>query len=444
MRLALAVLLFLASSLAAAEDQPAAQSSQQSSVKLGARLDCVQNFNANKGSKQACVNISGLRLDYSRNISNELFARIRLNPFGTTSANYENTPWREDIPRINDTKFVLIDNYAFMWTPRPSLEIAIEQYSGAARIPSMSGLANGLVLSDMGWYQTAVTTTYRLHALNGMLVKFAAGNGEGENGGNMDPQQFFGLELESTPIEGLVLNAGFSFDGNNVGSAEYQWQTRQYRKMGFQVPEGASVGYSTQRLSFGVALDGKMPVLRGLKLGFGWQRATLNGLSKDGNSAPDANGLMDNCKNSDGTAGACKPIDVGTLFVEDPNKEKVNFVQRQLWALNGSYRILDRYFIGFDYEMRDINLGEVKFFETCNAWNGLQCDDPNKGAPTSTISQSSYAVGGGLDLTENLSLTMEYNAVQFTKLYKQAFYVTRNDHVAKERDGLVARIAYNW
>ena len=64
-------------------------------------------------------------------------------------------------------------------------------------------------LIGSGWKQTALTLTYQLRAFEGTQVKFAAGNGEGENGENMDPQQYFGFNVNSEVVKGIWITEKF-------------------------------------------------------------------------------------------------------------------------------------------------------------------------------------------------------------------------------------------
>ncbi len=412
------------------------------STKLGARLDCLHDFNLDKGSKQPCMTISGLRLDYSQKVSDEMHANIRLDPFGTTSESYENSPKRDQIPSISDTKLLLVDHYSFVWIPRPNLEIALEDYGGAAKIPSMSGLAFGNSLVDNGWNQTALSVTYNLSAFEKMAVKFSAGNGEGENAENLDPQQYFGLEVKLYFVPGFLALMGFSFDGNNVGSRAHEWELKKIEdEQGVRPIAPGNVGYSTQRAAFSLALDGKLAVARGLRLAVGWHRSTLRDLNKKVTFMPSPGDLQNNCNPILGTPDICKSYDVGTLFIEDPTGEKFNTVEREVWVFNGSYRILDRYFVGLYYEARHVDMG-FPFFQVCNQWTGLKCD--LVGEERRRIMQTSIGVGGGFNLSDNIALTVEYSAVTYDKLYKQAFYEIRNDRTAKDWDAVNMRVAYNW
>ena len=414
------------------------------SSKVGLRLDCLHDFNADKGSKQRCLTLSGLRLDYSQKLSEETRTHIRFDPFGTPAKSYADSPLRDDLPSIQNTKLLVIDDYAFIWSPRPNLDLAIEEYAGATSIPNMSGLAPPFPLIDNGWSQTAITVTYNLSTFEKLTVKFAGGNGEGENAENLDPQQFFAIDLGINFITGFFANLGVSFDGNNVGSRSYEWELENYQKDFNLDAEGkkfGDVGYTAQRVAFSLGLDGKLPVARGLRLALGWHRSTMRDLNKKTNSTFSVEELQNNCKNIDGTPGNCKSLRVGSVFVEDPTGETFNTIEHQVWAFNGSYRILDRYFVGFNYEVKHIDTG-LSLFQVCDMWNDSVC--VVVGEARRRILQTAVGIGGGVSLTDALVLSLEYDAITYDKLYKQAFYKARDGRVSKDWDAVNIRVAYNW
>lgn len=436
--------LFAQAAEKAASSSTSSTASKAQTTKVGLRFDCLHDFNADKGSKQRCITLSGLRLDYSQKYSEETRADIRFDPFGTPAKSFANSPLRDDLPSVQDTKLLVVDDYAFIWSPRPNLDLALENYAGLATIPNMSGLASPFPLIDNGWDQTAVTVTYNLSTFEKMTVKFAAGNGEGENAENLDPQQFFSIDLGIYFITGFFANLGVSFDGNNVGSRAYEWNINNYQKDFNLSSEGknfGNVGYSTQRAAFSLGLDGKLSVARGLKLVAGWQGSTMRDLNKKVFSTFSIEELQNNCKNVDGTPGNCKALRVDSVFVEDPTGETFNTVEHQVWVFNGSYLILDRYFFGFNYIVRHIDTG-LSLFQTCSMWTDSVC--VVVGESRRRILQSTVGVGGGVTLTEGLALSLEYDITTFDKLYKQAFYKSKDGRVSKEWDAINLRIAYNW
>src|SRR3712207_6502840 len=65
---------------------------------LGARIDCLHNFNRSKGSSQDCVTVSGLRVGFNHQVDNQVRATLRLDPFTTPRSSRADTPYREHLP----------------------------------------------------------------------------------------------------------------------------------------------------------------------------------------------------------------------------------------------------------------------------------------------------------------------------------------------------------
>ncbi len=402
----------------------------QSSV--GLRLDCLHGFNTDKGASQECITLTGLRFEARETLPPALSGRIRLDPFGTPVASKENTPLRDGLPSVRDTPFLLVDDYALIWTPRPNLEVGIESYGGAAKIPSQSGLALASRFADTGWKQTALTVGYHLTALSDMRVKLAAGNGEGESGQNLDPQQFFGFGVDADVIAGLALVFGASFDGNSAGSDAATYQREQLAADCGVVSPAPKLGHSTQRLAAGLRLDGTMKGFEGLSVGLGWQRNVFSDLDKKKASTPP---LTDYAK--------CPQLDLDTFFVEDPKGEAVNTVQRTTYGVSARYRLLERYFVGGDFTSRRIDTGSVDTFSLCNAYQNSVCVTPESSGKNQ-LEQTAYTLGGGMDLEAGLVLTIEYHKTSFDKRYAQAFFRDRRGKTSDSDETFDARIAYNW
>src|SRR5690606_23826718 len=95
---------------------------------------------------------------------------------------------------------------------------------------------------------------------------------------------------------------------NDVGSEEYNYLAKKYLDdCGIDLATTKpKLGHSTQRLAAGLALDGTMSGVEGLKVGLGWQRSVMSDLDKTRRSAPTETDLA-----------KCRRIDVDTIFVED-------------------------------------------------------------------------------------------------------------------------------
>lgn len=414
---------------------PVPASAPETKTNLGFRVDCVHDFNLDKGAAQNCLSVSGLRFNVQHQQADKVRGMIQLDPFGTPRISRRNTPSLENTPEARDSALGIVDDFSVIWQPRPNLEVAVEDYEGAAHMPSTSGLAMGGFFDETGWKQTALTVTYNLAVPAEMRVRFAAGNGEGETVGNLDPQQYFGFDLDAKVGKGVHVNFGVSLDGNDVGSEEYDYLANKYLE-----DEGcaidlsktqAKLGHSTQRLAGGVSLDGTTTGVEGLKLGLGWQRSVMSDLDKKRRSAPTETDLA-----------KCRRIDVDTVFVEDSG-EAVNTVQRTVYGFNVNYRLFTSYFVAFDYETRRIDTGSVKLFEVCKGYTDGVCTAAT-GDRRNKIQQDVFAVGGGLDLEKDLRLTVEYAKESFDKQYSQVFFYNQDGKVSESRELFNARLAYNF
>lgn len=388
---------------------------------VGLRLDCSYDFNRNRGGNQDCIQISGLRFGYTDYLSPKVMGSIRLDPFGTTAKRFEKTPVRSQIPSNQDTKLGIVDDYKVEWSPRPLLHLSLRKFQGVVDIPSASDLTMDGSFQDSGWNQTALAVDYRLPALSGINVLVAVGNGEGENGQNLDPQQYVGFRIETEFVEGVRAIFGMSSDGNNVGSDEYTYL--------YSSKERPAVGFSTQRLALGVMLDGKLAMARGLKVGFGWQRASLNDLDKDLDSVPPS------VNHKHGT-------DPGSFIAEDSAHIEAESIKRTVYEASFSYRILDRYFLGADYEIRQIAFEKTAPFQVCRSIANDVCD--KEGETSKSLNQAAYTVGLGFELTDGMQLVFDYQKVAYDKLY-DSFNFSGHDGAHTDNSEIFnARLSYNW
>jgi hypothetical protein len=403
-----------------------------SQTNVGLRLDCVQDFSIDKGDTQSCLTVSGLRLAHKQQVNDHLSGRLSLNPFAGVDSVSDSSPMRSGYPSVGERQLQFMEDYGVIWSPRANLEIGLEKYRDAAGLLNISQLAFGSSLSASGWDQTAFTITYRLPAAEKMNVKFVFGNGEGENGVNTDPQQYFGFEFGSEVVLGVETKLGFSFDGNSAGSAESLWRAKGFSECGLALdPSTITTGYSTKRMGLGVMLNGKLPAARGLLMALGWQRVTKNDLSKSKQSEPSIAELAD-----------CPSLEPDKIFLEDPTGATVNSVVHTTVGLNSAYRILDTYFLAFDVESRKIDTGIVKFFEPCEDFVGESCE--GRKTPQSHLTQASLTVGFGMDVEPDLRLALEYNRTNYDQPYNKFHYAGRDGELSKTAEIVNARLSYNW
>ena len=392
---------------------------ETSSSSISARFDCMNDFNLQKGANQACLNINSMRLTFHHDPSSAIKQTISLDPFASPAPLFATQPETLDLtrPSLADTDVPFIADYAFLWQFRPGLTLSLQKFNGTTILPSFSGLAFAGALEDNGWDQTALVATYRLPPLDGIQVRIALGNGEGENFRNTDIQQYGGLEIIAGLIPGLKLQLGISFDGNNIGSSTYTWLIKgEPSTVEFTPP---SLGFSTQRWSAALFLDGLLPAIKGLKLSIGTQNTTRSDLDKNLTSLPPT--LFTN---------PTKKIDPSMILAEDPTR--ANAITNSLMDLNFSYLILGEHFIGCDLSSRNIRTGSVSAFTITD--NG----------PTNTLGETSYTCGAGIQPAEKFLVTLEYVVSTYDKLYQTFNFTGENGVKEKKRELIDARFSYNW
>ena len=405
-------------------------------LSLGVRLDCLHDFNQSRGASQACITVTGLRVGLIQRISAQLMARIRLDPFGTPDAGREDSPVRTDLPSVKNSVFSLIDDYGFVWTPRSNLDVGFESYDGATRLPRVTGLALEHPFDDPGWRQTAVTVTYKLAALPDLRVRFAAGNGEGENGKNYDPQQYFGFDLSASIIRGLGIRLGVSQDANSVGSEQYEWLSERFRSQcGIdRSKEAPRLGYQTQRVGAALVLDGSLPALPGFKLALAGQNSTLRDLDKARTSYMQASDYE-----------GCPQLDLNYLFVETQPGGEANTVKKSVYGLGVALTLRNDYLIAGSFSTRSIDTDRVQLFQSCGSYAGTTCLTPREQRKSySEVSEDAITFGAGFQPAPGLKLTAEYARLNYNRKYAKLFFSDQNDKTSAMREVFNARLAYDW
>ena len=404
----------------------------QSYTSVGMLVDCLHDFNLGAGGAQNCLTLNGLRLNLEERFHSELRAKVSLDPFATLNSRYDGAVGYQNKPYLSQyTRLGPIADYQLIWSPRKNLELTLELYKGASYFPNTSKLSLGSSFADSGWKQSAVSVTYLLPMLEGVIVKFVGGNGEGEVGENVDPQQYFGFEFHGEVISGLELHGGFSLDGNHVGSSAMDWKREQMAAScsGLETSDD-SVGFTTRRMSAAIETNGRLPFAHGLKIGLGWQKSVFSDLDKDKVSAPSLSDLEQ-----------CSKLDPDYLFLEDPANSVANSIDYTVLGLNASYLILDKYFLGFDYEKRTIST-DLEYFQVCDSYAGSECLNPS--SARDKLEQWAYTVGMGLQLSEGLVFSLSYNTSSFAHLYKKFYYEDPKGNGTNQREVFNARVAYNW
>lgn len=398
---------------------------------VGIKMDCFHDFNVDPGDAQSCLSISGLRLNLKEIFQPGLHGQFTANPFASLNKHYDKRIKISEKPLVQDSKLGFVEHFKIEWMARPKLAIGLELYDGATWYPDYSGLPLGASFWNPGWKQTGLSVTYFLSMLEGVRVRFVGGNGEGEIIENISPQQSFGFEFHGEIIRGLELRAGLSTTGNLKGSESSKWSQNWYATQ-CNIDPGASsdMGWSVRRMSVGLGTNGFLPFASGLKVGLGWHRSLYSHIDKDKPDQPTTTDLE-----------KCNQLDPDILLIEDPDKKTANTMEHMVTGINGSYRILDSWFLGFDYESRTIR-SDIPYFQICQGYEQGQCLNPSSAG--NTIKQWAWSVGGGTDLTEGLRLAFSYTSSSFDQLYKKIYYVGRGGKTSRSRDLFSVRLAYNW
>ena len=236
----------------------------------------------------------------------------------------------------------------------------------------------------------------------------------------------FRFMLSSADSQRRILNSGFlksavplCKDSSilNIGSSTYTWLLKnEPSAVGFTPP---TTGFSTQRWSAALFLDGALPAMRGLKLSIGTQNTTRSDLNKYEVSVPP--GLF---------ANSTKKLDPSFILAEDPSK--ANAITDSLLNFNFSYLILGEHFISCDLSSRNIRTGSI---------NALTTPD---GVPTNTMNETNYTVGAGIQVAEKLLVSFEYALTAYDKLYNNFDFAGENSKREKKRELFDARFSYNW
>ena len=398
---------------------------------IGVRLDCNHDFNRNPGDTQDCFSLTGLRLDLKEQFKPGLYGQLVFNPFASLSRHWDKRIDSTDHPLAKDSELGMIESFRVEWLARPRLAVGLELYEGATFYPDNSGLPYAAGLWDSGWKQTAVSVTYFLSMLEGSRVRFVGGNGEGEILRNSNPQRYFGFEFQSEVIRGVEVRGGMSTSGNQTGSESMRWSRQQYAKnCGITEFPDSEMGYSARRMSVSVHTNGLLSFARGLRVGLGWHKSLYSQIDKDKPSQPSISELEN-----------CSRLDPDLLFIEDPTQNHANTMEYVVTGINGSYRILDTWFLGFDYESRTIS-SDISFFQRCETYESNQCIGP--AAAEKSLQQWAWSAGGGADLSEGLSLAFAYHSASFAHLYKKIYYEGRGGKASRSRDLFSVRFSYNW
>ena len=400
---------------------------------LGMRFDCMHDFNASSGAAQNCISISGLRLTLSEQAAPNLRASLRLDPFSTPRSSRAESPLRTQLPSTNDTSLGIVDQFKVVWTARPSLDLAIQSFDGAALPQSVSGLALGNQFMDAGWKQTALTLDYTLNVPVPLNVMLVAGNGEGQTLRAVTPQQYFGLQARMTIDRYISVLLGASANGNDARSEESIYARKRIEAdCGVTVSNGASLqGHSTRRMAVGVTADGGIVGLDGLKVGLAWQGNTTKDLAINMSGDPTVSQLEQS---------RCQ-LDPDLAFLQQPGV--IGSWRRTMVDASLKYRFSGGIFLAADYTTRRLSTNGSGTIRVCESDVDNQCIGAASGGQ-SQLNQAAWTAGVGAALAPDLQLTLEYYTASYDKSYANFYYAGANGRADKDFSLFNARLAYRW
>lgn len=391
-------------------------------VNLKVNADCLSRISHNTGATQDCITIHALKLNFKKAISESVSASLTIDPLATPVASLKDTPrgsWLE-LPTYDQIGQPIVDDFSIQWKLRDNLTLAIENFAGTTSLPKMSGLALASRFQDIGWEQTALTAKYDLEVLEGLEVLLAIGNGEGERMKNMDPQQYGGIKLSLEFLKGAFIETGLSLDGNNMGSEQYNWLYKS---------SSDKRGFSTERRAIAIGLDGTSPFLRGLKLSVGLHQSRLTDLDEKQAVLPSAPVFQEGIS-----------IDVNNLLAESVNS--TNQIKRDVIDLSASYRIVDTYEIGLNFEKRTIDTSEIDAFTICGKIKEEQCIDGETLA--NKLTETAFSFGVSQNLDEALAIGIAYHNSFYDRLYRFFNHSGSDNEKIRSWEVVNIRMSYNW
>lgn len=398
--------------------------------KIRARFDCIHLFNADKGSNQNCITVSALKLRLSEVTSPSTKAYIELDPFSGPDELRNNMPGSLFYPERASSQ--LISDFAFLWTPRPSLLVRFGVHAGMLpeQLKSSGGSFEGTLLSGP-WKQFALTIAYRLALFDSFDVEMTVGNGEGELFENLDPQQYFSFLAKAQLSPAFWAGLGVSLDGNSYGSRQTTWLKERLATSCPSQMQNASAserGFQTQRALLFFGLDGTKPGWEGFKTVFSHRRVVKRDLDS---TTSYWSGVAD-----------CKIEDWSWFLPESPDTGVHNTLELQQNSIGLGYRILDTAEIGFDFAALTAKSTEVDFLQTCELYQDGGCQQ--LGQNVDKADQTSYSISLAFDFNEKLRFNTEYHARAYDRIYNQAYYKGRNNSGGKEVDLFNAGFLYNF
>ncbi len=410
------------------------QSPKKSEFDLGLRLDCFHDFNRPAGSSQDCLLVTGLDLDFRREVGSRVRAHVRLSPFAQPTVDWTDSPSLH-LSESPELEAAPLSAFSLSLSPIHDLDLTLGTWDGAAILTSESKLPIWDTLADAGWRQLALITRLSLGVWPHGSVRLAIGNGEGEMLQNRDAQQYVGLVYQASVTKGIQLHLGASYDANSAGSERALWQSRELTtRCGLpRNSDEAAKGHATQRLLANLIWDGSetSTMSRGFRAAVGWHRSTSSDLDENTQLGITA----------DDVAG-CSALDPTEIFVESSPGAGLNTVTRSTLATSASMRIMDTWFVGADYRRRMTDFGTVDLVQSCSGF-GASGECTVSGTPANILGQTAFTLGGGMDLADGLLLSLGWTRLGWDKNYDKFSWQGAKGSRSDERQIFNVRLAWN-
>ncbi len=387
------------------------------------RVSCPQNLNKATGGSQNCLSMQAAGFNLAHVSTEGIKSNLAFNPYAPLNTQFEKKPFLNDRPLIGNSELLFLEDFSFTTDIKPKLALSFLSHDGVTRVPDTSNLLLASSFQDSGYKQLAVALNVTLdYILSGANIGLFFGNGEGQLLVKKNPQRYSGVYAQVFLQKGLFLKIAGSNDGNNFGSDGEKWFLQGMKKScAMEQDPSRKKGFSTRRFALGLELDGSKPALRGLKAGIGYQKNFFD--DQDPNVS-----IVD--------YHSCSELDIDQFFYPKAKTKVATTV------LNASYRILDRYIIGIDYNHRDIQTSQPALFQECKA-DELNGPCSSLTSPKPNLSQWGMTFGLGLQLNTNLLVVFEYSYLAYDKLYQHFYYKDKNDGRVKNVDYLNGSVSYN-
>ncbi len=368
------------------------------------------------GSRTLCPKLTHLHLGYRSDFDEGPHWRLIYDPLHPQKATWNDTKSLE-VQYLPEHHSWLSD-YALRFSLGSAMELSFENWSGTTLLPDASGISFSRALQDTSWDQSAARLTWVNPDLRIFAMSFVLGLGEGERFSETDSKPYYGFLARTELAPALSMQGGWSYDSDFLSSDALPWVEHLERQR-------ASHGFSAERQSLALFLDGSYPKARGLRLSAGWQRTRIHGPAADTGVSPRA------------TSPVSLALDPTEVIAEALGAR--SDLTRETQSLSASYLILGSYVLAFHKQIFQAKLHGSGMFSSCSALDadGL-CAGPAQ--PQSSLRVNALGYGIGRMKEDSWTLMLESFQEQYDKLYQVYHFAPgRND---RQKDLRVLQIRF--